>query len=164
MRIAPLLLLLLFPVGVLAGDVTVSWTPPVREQSCVDAGELTDLAGFRLYKLVEDIADPTITTFTETGVSVGTHIYTATAYTSTGAESVLTQPAEKVVTTFVTTATLVFYPVAQPNGMLLLGIGNVPLGTPCNQDLEVKGHYAVDRALVNWAGTAEPLLVVAQCG
>ena len=161
-----ILFLLLLPLSGWAGDVTLTWTNPTGTEECIPGGAYTNPGGTKLYHLIADIPDPTqsVTSHTLTGLKPGTYEYVSTAYDDAGVMSRVSSSATKDVTEFVTTATLVYYPVAQPNSVLMLGIGSVPLGTPCNPDIEVNGHYVIDRALVTWAGTAEPLLVVAQCG
>lgn len=161
-RVIFLLALVAFPA--FAGDVTLSWTPPVRQEQCVDAGVLENLAGFRIYKLVADITDPTQTDLVHPDQQIGIHSYTATAYTTTGEESRLTQPAEKTVDTFGAKVPTVYYVIQQTGRFVLLPIGTVPLDTACDQDQEVNGHFAVPASEVTWTGTARPRVVVAQCG
>lgn len=160
--IAIALLLLCSPLH--AGDVTVGWTAPTRNEACVDAGELENLAGFRIYEMIEDIPDPTVNTFVIANMKPGDYRYISTAYTDSGIESRASNSAEKTVTTFVTVAPDVYYVIAQPNRYLMVIVGNVPLGTECDATESVNGKHAVDIDVVNWTGTSRPLAVVAECG
>lgn len=153
------LVLLCAPVW--AEDVVLDWTNPTEQESCQAAGPTT-IDGVNIWQLVATVDSP-LETFTLPDMPPGEYTFAATAFNASG-ESRLSGKTLKTVSAFVSVELTVFYPVAQPNGILMLGIGTVPLGTPCNADIEVNGHYPVDRALVNWAGTAEPLLVVAKCG
>lgn len=159
---AILLALLLLPLSVGAGDVALDWTNPTEQESCTNAGATT-IDGVNIWRLVATLDYPA-NTWTDLNLKPGTYTYAATAFNADG-ESRNSGHTTKTVTSFVTVdSTEVFYPIPQNNGLLMLHIGDVPLGTPCNPDLEVNGHHAVDRALVTWTGTAQPLLVVAKCG
>ena len=149
---------------VLAGDVTLSWTNPDRTFTMTDAGPYENPAGTKIYLEVADTSDPSAESIVLPAMKPGTYNFVAVSYDDQGVASPVSNPATKEVTEFVTTDTTVYYPIPQPNGVLMLEIGSVPLGTPCNPDLPVQQYYAVDRALVTWVGTAEPFLVVAQCG
>ena len=161
-RIVLLLILLASPVY--AGDVSLSWTPPVRQQSCVDAGELTNLAGFRLYVMVADIADPVTDTITFPDLKAGEYRYVATAYTDAGVESNISNSTLETVDTFVVKEETAYYVIQQPGRFIMLPIGTVPLGTSCDQDQEINKHFAVPRDSVTYTGTARPYVVVAKCG
>ena len=153
------LVLLCAPVW--AEDVTLSWTNPTEQESCAPAGPTT-IDGVNIWQLIATVDYP-VEDFVIEDQPPGDYTYTATAFNSSG-ESRNSGHTTKTVSEFVSVELNVYYPIAQPNSVLLLTIGTVPLGTPCNPDIEIDGHYPVDRALVDWAGTAEPLLVVAKCG
>ena len=164
MKLVVTLAALMLPALVSAGDVTLSWDTADRKSTLTDAGPYSDHAGTKIYMLVAEVDNPNVESVVIPDQKPDTYTYVAVSYDDDGVHSPVTVETVKEVTEFVTTSATVFYPVAQPNGVLMLGIGTVPLGTPCNPNVEVNGNYAVDRALVDWAGTAEPLLVVAQCG
>lgn len=156
-----MILLLLFPLCGWAEDVTLDWTNATEQETCTNSGPTT-IDGVNIWQLVATVDAP-LQTYVIEDQPPGDYTYAATSFNA-GGESRLSGKTTKTVTAFVTTSELVFYPVAQPDSVLLLGIGTVPLGTPCDPSVSVNGHNAVDRSLVQWAGTAEPLLVVAQCG
>ena len=59
----------------------------------------------------------------------------------------------------------VYNVIKQPNRFVLLPIGTVPPGTPCDPNNMVNGHGAVPTDAVVWApgSTVRPVVVVAQC-
>lgn len=154
-----------------AGDVTLSWTNPDRTFTLVDAGAYTNPAGTKVYLEVADTDDPIATGITISDLEPGTYNFVVVAYSDTGIPSPVSGAATKEVTDFVVTGIVVKILVKIPGDFLLLGVGTVPLGTPCNTGIDVKGHYAVPFDDIVWsdparnAGTAElPLVVVAKCG
>jgi len=160
--------LLAAPVN--AGEVTLTWSNPTSEITLTEAGPYTNPGGTRVYQLVADIADPA-ETVTLPDMLPGTYTYVAVAYSDTGEASPVSNEAVKIVADFVTTNIVVKIVSKMPSGFLLLGVGTIPLGTPCNVAEEIKGHYVVSQDTIIWSdparndGTAPlPLLVVAQCG
>lgn len=156
------LLLLCSPLQ--AGDATLSWTPPIETQTCVNAGPLTNLAGFKIYQMIADIADPSVTTLVVPNLKPGTHTFVSTAYDDQGVESMLSGAADKVITEFVTVSPTVYYVIQQPDKFILLPIGTLPIGTTCDPEQSVNDFYGVPRDQVTWTGTAQPFSVVAACG
>ena len=61
-------------------------------------------------------------------------------------------------------ATTVYYVIQRTNRFVLLPVGTIPVGTTCSNTQYVNGYFAVDRNLVNWTSSTQPLVVVAQCG
>jgi len=61
-------------------------------------------------------------------------------------------------------AITVYYVIQRTNRFALLPVGTIPVGTACSTTEYVNGYYAVDRALVDWTSSTQPLVVVAQCG
>ena len=57
----------------------------------------------------------------------------------------------------------VFAIVYQTDQFLLVVVGSVPAGTPCDETETVNGHYAVPRDQVTWSSDVQPLVVVANC-
>ena len=153
--------LALLVVPALAEDVTLTWSNPTEQESCVDAGPTT-IDGVNIWQLIATVDYP-VEDFVIEDQLPGTYTYTATAFNASG-ESRNSGHTTKTVSEFVTIATTVYYPVPQPNSILPVDVGSVPLGTPCNPDLKVGDYYAVDRAAVSWVGNVQPLLVVAECG
>jgi hypothetical protein len=156
--------LVLVSTCVRAEDTTLSWTNPTDTFEMTSAGPYTNPAGTKIYQLVAVVNDPTAESVVLPALPPGEYTYVAVSYDADGVSSPVSGEATKTVTSFVAVAGTVYYPIPQPNDVLMLPIGTVPVGTPCNPDLQVKGLFAVDTAAVIWAGTARPLMVVAECG
>jgi hypothetical protein len=164
-RVIPLLIPLLLICNQLqAEDLTVSWTVPTRTQSCVDAGELTNAAGYKFYSKIAEVTDPTQSSVVIPALKPGDYEIVAVTYTDTGQESFLSNPTVKTVTEFVTTEVTVYYAVQQPERFLLLPVGTVPIGTTCDPDTSVNGFYSVPPSEVTSTGTVTPMVVLAKCG
>lgn len=161
----------LFPVGVLAEGVTISWSNPDRTFNMVDAGPYTNPAGTKIYLEVANIIDSAAETVVLPDMKPGMYRFVAVSYDDKGESSPVSSAAEKVVTEWAVTNIVVKIVSKVPGGFLLLGVGTVPLGTPCDVTEELKGHYAIPQDAVVWsdparnAGTSPlPLVVVAKCG
>jgi hypothetical protein len=57
----------------------------------------------------------------------------------------------------------VFTVVKQENRFILVPVGTISPGLGCFSEQYVNGYFAVPRDLVQWSGTVEPLVVVAEC-
>jgi len=163
-----------------AGEAILTWTAPTQN---TDGTPLTDLAGFKIYigttaggpyPVSVDIADPAATTVTIPNLTAGsTYWFVSTAYNSaaTVQESDHSNEVSKTIPfptpmppSGLTVQDLtVFTIVDQVNRFVLLPVGTVPVGTPCITAETVNGHHVVDRALVNWSGDIQPVVVVANC-
>lgn len=87
-----------------AGTATISWTPPTTNS---DGTPLTNLAGYRLwYRRFIDpegadtmvaVNGPAVTSYVVTGLSSGTWVFRVTAVTASGAESLSSSSATRVV-------------------------------------------------------------------
>jgi hypothetical protein len=146
-----------------AGDLTATWTAPAT--NC-DGSPITNLAGFRAYwgPYHVDLPNPALTSYTVGGLPPGEWWIGMTAYNTDGLES----PIALVVKTieageFVTSAPTVYNVLKHANSLLLLPVGTVPLGTPCDARHSVNGRYVVPRELVTWSGSIRPAIVVAAC-
>ena len=77
------------------------WTAPTQN---TDGSALTNLAGFRIYygtsstalTQIVQIANPSVSTYVVEGLSPTTYYFAVRAYTSSGAESVNSNVATKV--------------------------------------------------------------------
>lgn len=160
-----------------ADDITFTWTNPTETFTMTTAGPYTNPDGTKLYMEVADITDPNAESFVLPNMKPGTYRFVAVSYDDQGVSSPVSSATEKVVTEFVTTNIVVKIVTktqlvpGQPGTFLLLGVGTIPLGTPCILGTEVNDHYAVPFDDIVWSdpnrnnGTAElPLLVVAECG
>jgi len=174
------LILLVFSMACWAGEAELTWTAPTQN---TDGTPLTDLAGFKIYlgttqggpyPVSVDIPDPLATTFTVPNLTEGTTYYfVSTAYNSaaTVQESDFSNEATKLIPfavpnppSMLTVVEMVaFYVVAQEDKYVLVAVGEVPNGTPCNPDETVNGHYVVPRDTVAWYGNVQPEAVVAKC-
>jgi hypothetical protein len=85
-----------------SGTATLNWTPAVQN---TNGTALTDLAGYKIHfgtspdalSTVVVIANPGATTHQVTNLSSGTWYFAVAAYTSTGAEGVLSNVASKTI-------------------------------------------------------------------
>ena len=165
------LLALLLPIPVLAGTVTLSWTPPTKN---TDGTDLTDLAGFRIYmgqstgaydEGTVDIDNPGITSYVWSNLPRGTYHFVATAYNESGLESDYSNEAIKVVDTLSTIADTEAYSILKLNDKIeLLPVGTVPRGTDCDQNYSVNGKYVVPVSTVQfYSPSTKSYVVVAEC-
>jgi hypothetical protein len=146
-----------------AGDLTATWTAPAT--NC-DGSPITNLAGFRAYwgPYRADLPDPALTSYTVGGLPPGEWWIGITAYNADGEESPIALVVKTVAANeFVTSAPTVYNVLKHANSLLLLPVGTVPLGTPCNAAQSVNGRYVVPRELVTWSGSIRPTIVVAAC-
>ena len=156
-------LLLLFCAPAIAGENILSWTLPILND---DGSELTDLAGVRIYLRVHDTEDPTVTSWTHTGLELGDYTYVATAYNSEDIESVFSNEAHKVLEGLTADVGDIAYQVVSiSSGFWLLPVGTISASTPCISDQSVNGKHAVPVSAVEWSPgtTARPVVVVSDC-
>lgn len=84
------------------GSATLSWTPPTTN---TDGSPLTNLAGYKIYwgpavgtyPNSVTLTNPGLTTYVVEGLLPGTYFFTASAVSSTGAESALSAPGSKTI-------------------------------------------------------------------
>lgn len=160
-----------------ADSIALNWTNPTETETCTNAGPYTNQGGTRIWQLVADIPDGTVTSYQIDYVKPGTYTYTSTAYSAGGTSSRISSTAEKTITAWKTVDTKV-RSVSKTNGNFFLPVvGSIPLGTDCRTDISVEGQvfdsdgvtiiqkkfYAVDDADVTFTGVQD-ILVVAECG
>lgn len=169
--VAPLVLLCAAPV--FAGQLSLSWVLPTRND---DGSALVDLAGTNLY-VSDDAGGPFRLLATVAGaattyngsLSGGHYYFVATAYNQAGIEGSLSNEIAKDVPTSsggltVVSSNLVAYGISQTKDRLVMyPVGTVPLGTVCDGSMTANGLYRVDQDTVEWAGTAKPVVVFAEC-
>jgi len=175
-----IVLALLLPLQALAGSVTLTWTPPTEN---TDGTELTDLAGYRLYWGTSSgaytdgsvsIDSPGVTIYVVDNLPAGTYYFVATAVNSAGIESDYSNEATKTVlppqpapplNLTVVETDMTAYAISQTEDRLVTyPVGTVEAGTSCDPSMTVNGKYLVPRSAVQWAGTVQPQVVVAECG
>jgi hypothetical protein len=148
------------PVPSQADDITLTWTNPTNQETCTDAGATT-IDGINIWQKVATIDAPA-TEYVIPAMKPGTYTYGATAFNADG-ESRLSGIVEKTVAGY-TVQDERAYIVAKTNGkFLLLVVGSVPLGTPCDTTTEVNGYNAVPVDAVTFTGVQD-VIVVAKCG
>ena len=164
MKLKIAFLSVLFSVPVTAGDFTLSWTPPLGTEYCYEAGPTSqNLAGYRVYELIADIADPELTTYTIASKVPGTYTYMLTAYDTDGDESRVSASAATTVEAFTTVGGPVYNLLKRENRFVMLVVGDVPKGVACDPTQTVNNRYAVSTSEVQWTSTVRPVVVVADC-
>jgi hypothetical protein len=89
-------------VQTFAGTATLNWTPVTQD---TNGAVLTDLVGYEIYYGTSasamdtkiELPDPTQTTYLVTNLAPGTWYFAVAAYTSSGAQGVLSNVASKAV-------------------------------------------------------------------
>lgn len=172
-----IILCLLFPAIAFGGSATLSWTAPTQN---TDGTPATDLAGFKFYygntsggpyPNEVDLQDPAATTYVIDNLVAGDYFFVATAYNTAGVESDRTNEVTKTIAQappnppagLTVSDLVVFTIIKQADRFVLLPVGTVPAGTTCDPDESINGHFVVPRTQVQWSGTVQPLVVVAQC-
>lgn len=149
--------------AVQAGDITLRWATPVTTENCYPSGPLDNLAGYRLYERVAEVADPESVEHTISGKVPGTYLYTVAAYDNQGSESQISESVSIEIETFLTVGGPVYNVLKRDNRFVLLVVGNVPAGVTCDPEQQVNGRYAVPVSEVQWTGTVRPVVVLADC-
>ena len=162
---------------VMAADITLNCDDPTQND---DGTPLTDLSGVRVYESttqggpyteILDVAGcasiPVITR------GPGSYYFVATAYNTAGVESIFSNEAVKVVppvapdppqNLVVDPGNLVAYGISQSADRLVTyPVGTVAADTACDGTMQANGLYLVPREAVSWAGSVEPLVVLASC-
>lgn len=180
------------PVG--TGSVTLTWLPPTTN---TDDTPLTDLAGYKLYWGTQSgsypssvrLDNPALTTYVVENLTPATYYFTATAFNSEGTESARSNQAtstvqagpspnppiglgwiEPPVESFTVKATdTQAYNIRKVRGsVVMVGVGTVPVGTPCSDAAAVKDaddfvYWALPEDVnVNWYGFRSSV-VFARC-
>ena len=159
-----------------SGSVDLRWTPPTENE---DGSPLTDLAGYRIYyglddggpyPHADDISDPSAIDYTVERLAAGDWYFVATAYNLANVESAYSGQAARSIQAnpdppqnLQVVDITVFTVLKRDNRFVLLPVGTVPVGTPCDSEQSVNGRHAVDVAAVQWTGTVRPVVVVADC-
>jgi len=154
-----------------AGEVTLSWTNPVEQEQCTNAGPLPDLKGIRVYELVAETSDPALTSVTLTGKLPGEYTYVATAYVLDEnldpVESRTTTNVVKTVTEFKALAgSTAYQPVMISTGWWMIPMATMDADTQCDVTQSANGYYRVPQGSYTWldGSTARPVMLVAECG
>lgn len=147
-----------------AGNAVLTWTNPTGKEVCTNVTDPLEQAGTRIWQLVADINDITVTTATITGLLPGDYSYISTAYDVEGIESRVSGSATKTVEPLTVAVETVYTIVKTEEGFFALPTSDtVPVGTACDINNTVNGLYAVPRAAVVWAGVPKRQVVVAEC-
>lgn len=145
-------------------DLVAMWTKP--ERNC-DGSLLTNLAGYKAYwgKGLASVPGATASSFTSPLLPPGDWWLAVTAVNTAGVESPLAGPVLKTIaaSTFKTTNDVVYTIVKRTDKFVMLPVGTIPLGSPCDPANTINGLYVVPRALVVWSGSVKPDAVVAKC-
>lgn len=182
------LLSFLLPLSIaIAADVDLSWTAPTLNEDgsliattcATDPG--TCLAGFKIYYGTtsgvydlgpDNIVDPLAVTHTVTGLNNNTTYYfVATAYNVAGEESTYSGEATKVIGPVVpgpplnlTVVDSIAYTYSiSKDKVVMVPVGTVPTGTPCDPSMSMNGYYLVNVDSVELIGTIRPPVAFSEC-
>jgi hypothetical protein len=161
-----------------AHALQVCWTAPTEN---VDGSDLDDLFGYRIYYgassrdydsiiLIGDAA----ATCHQWVPAPGDYFIAMTAIDDDGNESAYSNEVLKnepvpdpgpLPPVILAQEETVYTVVKQPDRFVLIPIGTVPAGTPCDPNQSVNGLGVVPNVAVVWApgSTVRPIVVVAQC-
>jgi len=182
-----LALLLLLPLIAHGATLTVNWTAPT---TCSDGSALTNcpITQYTVYSGLSGqpltkggTTTPSVLTFSFANTPPGNWCVAVSA-SSTGGEGPQTTPVCKVVSppapgqpggvtvTLTVTASTAYIPLQQPGATpdapgryVMLPVGTVPLGTPCDGATNLNGYNAVPRSAVTFSGLIKPVTPLAQC-
>lgn len=164
----------------IAAEAVLSWTPPTENE---DGSALTDLAGYKFYYGTTsgvydlgpiDLPDPAATTYTVTGLDYDTTYYfVATAYNTSGTESVYSNEATKTtaplrpnpplnLTVNPDNLTAYTYSISV-NKVVMIPVGTVPSNTPCDPTMSMNGYNLVDTNAVELLANIQPPVAFADC-
>ena len=184
---ALMLVMAIFAAGLShAGEAEVSWTAPTER---TDGTPLDNLAGYRVlwgtasrnYVQSAVVMAPA-TTYIVADLPEGTHYFAVTAFDANDLESAYSAEVSKTIA-----APPPVVPPAPPGGlmvqatamgaytlvqtadrMVLVPVGTVAAGAPCDgtqaiRDANGLTGYVVPKSAVVWAGTVRSEVVVAEC-
>ena len=163
MRTESLLFILCLSVGAFAGETVINWELPTDSETCTNDPTPADPQQVRLYQLVATVTDMAKTEYLFTGLLPGDYTWASTSVRTDGAESRLSDAATKTITEMKVSNETVFTVVRTTEAFILLPTGTIPIGTVCDHNQSVNGHYAVPLDQVVWSTTAKTAVVVAEC-
>ncbi len=187
MNMVKTILLLLLAGAVLADEpITMSWTPPTKNEDGTDIppdGQYA-LDGYRIYKensvgnyeMIHDEPDPTVVSYTTPPYAPGTYRFVATAYNNAALESrysgvlevvvseeqVPQPPQDLVVQPQDMTAYMM---IKVTNRLVLVPVGTVPAGTMCDASQNILDHYVVpyESVVMTDPNQTKSIVMVAKC-
>jgi hypothetical protein len=182
-----ILLLLAIASSAFGASADLSWTPPTQytDGTAIPAGTLTQTA--ILYGICNATNDGLLTTpapvtiavpqpantKTITGLGNGRWCFAARADTAT-AQSAFTSYVNKTIiltpnppTGLTVSVQTAFMAVRQNDAYVMLPVGTIPGGTPCDSNNGVisagKAYFAVPSKSVSWYGSTRPTVALATC-
>jgi hypothetical protein len=162
-----------------ATNLTLTWQPPTSYTDGTPIASGTAIT-YNIYgalqgELLQQLATGvTATTATRTSVDPGVRCYAVSAVVA-GVESAQTAPVCATVappvanppnglTVAITVADNTVYTlVKEVDRFVMLPVGTVPAGTPCDPMQNANGYFAVPRASVKFTGNVQPPIVLAKC-
>ncbi len=168
------------------GTVTLSWVAPTHNEDGSEIPPPPDpaaLAGFKLYwgvvpgnyQWIQDVPDPTATSYVIEGLAPGTYTFVGTAYNEAGIESRYSESVTKQVigseqtvpeppTGLTAAENIVVYALSlSTNRVVLYPIGLTTQDVACDATQTVNGYYLVPVESVRFAEGAYSRTVFARC-
>lgn len=180
------LALLFFGASLADEPITMSWTPPTKNEDGTDIppdGQYA-LDGYRIYKensvgdyeMIHDEPDPLVTSYTTPPYAPGTYRFVATAYNNASLESqysgvlqvvvsddqVPQPPTDLVVQPQDMTAYMM---IKVTNRLVLVPVGTVPAGTVCDASQNILNHYVIpyEDVVMTDPNQTKSIVMVAKC-
>lgn len=154
------------------GAATLSWSVPTQNE---DGTPLTDLKGYKIfygtmppdYPNEIDVSNPATTVYVVENLAPGDYHFVMTAYNEAGTQSGLSNGATKTIPPppgpLLVFEDIVYTVVKQTDEFVLIPVGTIAVGTPCDETQAVNDHNVVPADQMTPFGSVVPLVVVAKC-
>lgn len=147
-----------------AAETRLTWEPPT---TYCDGTPLDGIASYRILwgPHNEVVPDGTVKEYRVFGLTPGNWWFSVAAVDTHGTEGIFATAYRAVKPEeFVAAATTAYTLVKKRDGLIMLPVGTVPLGTVCLAAHNANGYYVVPRASVTFTGNVKPEVVFATCG
>lgn len=153
---------LLISIGELRSEVTLSWEEPTRKVRELDAGPIEGIKGTRIYREVADVPVGE-TSWVDRDVPLGEQRYVIAAYTEGGEGCISERRVVNVPYRVVVKGGWVYAMAQSSDSLTLYPVGRALREARCDAEVELMGHYRIDRSEVGWIGSQRAAVVFARC-